>query len=182
MRAAVALIGVVILALGVLAGTGSSSPSAVETRVKDRCVRGEWRMSNAASNTMLRSLIQVPTISIESGVLTAAFPRDGRMVYGTTHMVVKVDGGALVMKGSATFHFEAGWQTANGKLILDAGRSELYIAKLTAIKDGQTFAVNGPPPTRRRTDPGATPYTCSANTLRWKIPLNNTWATFRRVP
>jgi hypothetical protein len=181
MRAAAALISMALLGFGVLVGSGSSASSAVQARVKDRCVRGEWRMSNAASNAMLQSLIHTPNITIASGVLSAAFPRDGRMVYGTTHMVVKVEAGGLVMKGSATFNFEAGWQTANGKLILDAGRSELYIAKLSATKDGRTYTVDGPPPTRRRTDGGATPYTCSANTLRWKIPLNDTLATFRRV-
>jgi hypothetical protein len=62
------------------------------------------RVSNAASNAMLRSLIHTLNITIASGVLTAAFPRDGRMVYGTTHMVVKVEAGGLAMKGSATFN------------------------------------------------------------------------------
>jgi hypothetical protein len=103
------------------------------------------------------------------------------MLYGSTHFVVKLTAGSLTMTGTAEFSFEAGWQTGDGKLILDAGRSYLYISKFSATKDGRTFTVAGPPPTRRRVSGDAGPYTCRGNTLRWKIPLNDTWATFRRA-
>jgi hypothetical protein len=85
------------------------------------------------------------------------------------------------MTGTADFSFEAGWHTEDGKLILDAGRSYLYILKFSATKDGRTITVAGPPPTRRRVSGDAGPYTCRGDTLRWKIPLNDTWATFRRT-
>ena len=102
-------------------------------------------------------------------------------MYGSTHFVVKVAAGDLQLTGTATFHFEAPWETRNGKLVLGAGRSELVISKFTATKDGQTITVAGPPPTIKRTPAGATPYTCSARVLRWKVPVNNTWARFSRV-
>jgi hypothetical protein len=114
-------------------------------------------------------------------VITAAFPRRGPALYGSTHFVVQVSGGDMVLKGTATFHFEAGWATRAGKILLGAGRSELVISKFTATKDGRTFTVAGPPPTIRRTRPGAAPYTCNRTTLRWKVPLNDTWTLFRRV-
>lgn len=170
-----------LVSCGVLAGAASSAPGAAEARVHDRCVRGEWRMSNAAANALLQRLVPNPAMRVTEGVLTAAFPRGERMKYGSTHFVLTMDTGDLVMIGSATFFFEAGWQTGNGKLILDAGRSELVISKFTAIKNGQRFTVPGGAPLRQRTQGGGTPYTCRGNTLRWKIPINNSWATFRRV-
>lgn len=157
------------------------SPASGGPEAKDRCVQGSWRMSNAASNAFLRSLVPTGNISVVEGVLTAAFPRSGKAVYGSTHFVVQIAAGDLVMKGSATFHYEADWETRNGKLLLAPGRSELVISKFTATKDGQTVTVPGPPPTIKRTPRGATPYTCSSRTLRWKVPVNNTWAQFRRV-
>ena len=181
MRAVVVLTSVVALVAGVFAGTGAGSSRATEARVQDRCVRGEWRMSNAAANALLQRLISNPAMRVTEGVLTAAFPRGDRMRYGSTHFVLTLNAGEITMIGSATFYFEAGWQTGNGKLILDAGRSELVISKFTAIKDGKTVTAPGGPPVRQRTQGGGTPYTCRGNILRWRIPINNSWATFRRV-
>jgi hypothetical protein len=175
----VPFMGAALLLSGVLAGAASSSPT--QSRVQDRCLVGQWRMSRSASTAMLQSLIGSSQFTVAEGVITAAFPRNDRMRYGSTHFVVKMTAGPLVMKGSATFYFEAGWRTAGGKLVLDAGRSELVVSKLSATKDGKTVTVDGPPPTRRRTSPGATPYTCTRTTLRWKIPVNDAWALFRRV-
>ena len=179
MRLLLSVFLVASIALGTLAGGAGSSPG--EAAVRDRCVRGDWKMSNAASNAVLQSLIRVPNITVERGVLTASFPREGTMRYGTTHMVVKADGGALVMRGTATFIFEASWSTSRGKLVLGRGESELFISKFSATKNGQTFTVPGPGATTKRTPAGETPYTCRGDTLRWRIPLNDTWTLFRRV-
>jgi hypothetical protein len=165
----------------VAASVALVSPASGGPTVKDRCVQGEWRMSNAASNRLLQSLIPTGNIRVSEGVLTAAFPRRGKAVYGSTHFVVRISAGDMVLEGTATFHYEADWQTRAGKLVLGPGRSEIVISKFTAVKDGQTVTVPGPPPTIKRTAGGATPYTCTARTLRWKVPVNNTWAQFRRV-
>ena len=169
---------VAAITLGVLAGGAGSSPGEVAAR--DRCVRGDWKVSNSASNAVLQSLIRVPNISVERGVLTASFPREGTMRYGSTHMVVKVDG-ALVMRGTASFIFEASWSTSRGKLVLGRRESELFISKFSATKNGQTYTVPGPGATTKRTPAGETSYTCRGDTLRWRIPLNDTWTLFRRV-
>jgi hypothetical protein len=181
MRVVVTLISMVALALGLFAGGASSASSSTAMRTQDRCVRGQWRMSNAAANALLQSLVGSSSMRVSEGVITAAFPRNERMRYASTHFVVTLSAGSLTLKGSATFFFEAGWQTGSGKLILDAGRSELYISKFTATQNGKTVSMAGPAPTRRRIDGGASPYTCRGNTLRWKIPLNDTWTLFHRV-
>lgn len=167
------------VAVGVLAGGATSSPGDLSAR--DRCVRGDWKMSNAASNAVLQSLINTPTIRVARGVITASFARDGEMRYGSTDFVVRVDGGDLVMTGTGTFVFEANWSTRGDRLIVSAGRSEVFISKFTATKDGRTYTVPGPGATVKRTPGGPTPYTCRGDTLRWKIPLNDTWTLFRRV-
>lgn len=174
-RALFAFVAAVIL----VAGLAGSAQSSVEAR--SRCVRGDWKMSNSASNAVLQSLIQTPNITVARGVITASFPRTGTMRYGSTHFVVRIDGGNLVMTGTATFIFEADWSTARNRLVLGRGQSELFISKFTATKDGRTFTVPGPGATVRSTPRGATPYTCSGDTLRWKIPINDTWTLFRRV-
>lgn len=172
-----------ILAAGLVAllALVAAVPAGSELALKDRCVQGEWRMSHSASNALLQSLVSSGNVSVAEGVITAAFPRRGKAVYGSTHFVVQVDGGTMVLKGTATFHFEAGWETKEGKILLGPGLSELVISKFTATKDGRTVTVPGPPPTIRRTPRGAAPYTCNGRTLRWKVPLNNTWTLFRRV-
>jgi hypothetical protein len=172
----------VALALaGLAAGFALAAPASGGPTLRDSCVRGEWRMSNAASNAFLQSLIPTGNIRVGEGVITAAFPRRGPAVYGSTHFVVQISGGDMVLKGTATFHFEAGWETKEGKIVLQPGRSEIVISKFQATKDGRTVTVPGPPPTIRRTPRGAAPYTCNSTTLRWKVPLNNTWTLFRRV-
>lgn len=138
-------------------------------------------MSNAASNAVLQSLINTPTIRIARGVITASFSGDGEMRYGSTDFVVRVDGGDLVMSGTGTFVFEANWSTRGDRLIVGPGRSEVFISKFTATKDGRTFTVPGPGATVKRTRGGPTPYTCRRDTLRWRVPLNDTQTLFRRV-
>jgi hypothetical protein len=164
---------VALLCLAPPAGSGLAA--------QDRCVRGEWKMSNAASNAFLQSLVSTGNIRVVEGVITAAFPRRGPALYGSTHFVVQVSGPGLDLRGTATFHFEAPWQTRTGRIVLGRGRSELVISKFAATKDGRTVTVPGPAPTIRRTPAGAAPYTCNANTLRWKVPLNDTWTLFRRT-
>jgi hypothetical protein len=172
-----------LVAAGLAAGLAlvAASPAGSEPAVKDRCVQGQWKMSNAASNAFLLSLVSTGNIRVAEGVITAAFPRRGRAVYGSSHFVVQVTAGDMVLKGTATIHFEAGWETKEGKILLGPGRSELVISKFQATKDGRTVTVPGPPPTIRRTPRGGAPYTCNRTTLRWKVPLNDTWTLFRRV-
>lgn len=173
------LVALTIAALAV--GVALVAPASGVPQLKDSCVRGEWRMSNSASNAFLQSLIPTGNIRVADGVITAAFPRRGPALYGTTHFVVQISGGDMVLKGTATFHFEAPWETKEGKILLGPGRSELAISKFEATKDGRTVTVPGPPPTIRRTPRGGAPYTCNSTTLRWKVPLNNTWTLFRRT-
>ena len=84
-------------------------------------------------------------------------------------------------EGNCDVHLRGELEHESGKLILGRGESELFISKFSATKDGRTFTVPGPGATTRRTPAGETPYTCRGDTLRWKIPLNDTWTLFRRV-
>jgi hypothetical protein len=177
-RSPVAALAAVALAAAV--ALVAAAPAGSEPAARDRCVQGQWTMSNAASNALLQSLVGSSNIRVAEGVITAAFPRRGRAAYGSTHFVVQVSAGPMVMKGTGTFHYEATWETRAGRIVLGAGRSEVVISKLSATKDGRTVTVDGPPPTIRRTPAGAAPYTCNRTTLRWKVPLNDTWTLFRR--
>ena len=112
-------------------------------------------MSNAASNAVLQSLINTPTIRIARGVITASFSRDGEMRYGSTDFVVRVDGGNLVMSGTGTFIFEANWSTSGDRLIVSAGRSEVFISKFT--RDEGRTDVHRPRPGLHRETHAAQP-------------------------
>jgi hypothetical protein len=159
----------------------AAAPAGSELAVQDRCVVGAWKMSNAASNALLQSLAPNPNMRITQGVITAAFPRNNTMRYGSTHFVIELAAGDMVMEGTATFISEAPWSTRAGKLVLGRGRSELVISKFKATKDGVTHTVPGGPPIIRRTPAGATPYTCNRTTLRWRVPIGEAQTLFRRT-
>jgi hypothetical protein len=160
---------------------GSALGGADVAAAQDRCLRGQWKMSNAASNAVLQSLIPNPNMRVKEGVITAAFPAGNTMRYGSTHFVLELAAGGLEMEGTATFITEAPWSTRGRNLVLGRGRSELVISKLKATKGGTTQTISGGPPIIRSTPRGSTPYTCNRNTLRWRIPLNGTQTLFRRV-
>jgi hypothetical protein len=149
----------------------------------DRCLRGQWRMPNERANTFLQNLIGNPAMRVKSGVLTAAFDAtDAR--YGSTHFVLQLSLGDAVLQASATFVFEATYGTANRRLVLGRGESELVISKFKAIKGSTTVTVPGGPPRVQRTPAGPTSYVCTRSTLRWKVPFpgpGGTWAAFDRV-
>jgi hypothetical protein len=174
----------VALALaGLAAGVAllSAAPASSGPAAQDRCLRGAWKMSNAASNALLQDLIRNPNMRVRRGVITAAFPREGTMRYGSTDFVLQLRAGDMIMEGTATFIFEAPWSTSRGNLVLGRGRSELVISKFTATKDGRTITVPGGDPIIQRTARGSTPYTCNRTTLRWRIPINDAQTLFRRV-
>jgi len=187
MRLSVATTALVLVAaasaLAVAAGflvAGSASAGSDATSAQDRCLRGQWKMSNAASNALLQQLVSNPNMRVRRGVLTAAFGRDDPMRYGSTDFVVQIQAGDLVMEGVATFIFQAPWSTSGGNLVLGRGRSELVISKFTAYKDGKVISVPGGPPIIKRTPRGEAPYTCNRTTLRWRIPINDAQTLFRR--
>lgn len=148
-----------------------------------RCLRGQWRMPNERANAFLQNLIGLPSMRVKSGVLTAAFNATEAR-YGSTYFVLQLSVGELKLRATATFIFESTYRTANGKLVLGRGTSELVISKFTAIKNGRTVSVPGPAPSIRRIPAGATPYVCTRSTLRWKVPFpgeDGTWAAFDKV-
>lgn len=169
-----------VLAVVAVAAAFSAAPGTAGTSA-DRCLRGDWRMSNAAANRLLQQLIGNPQLRVRRGVLTAAF--DAReMRYGSTDFVVVISLADAQLEGVATFINELRYTTRAGRIVIQGGTTELNISKFTGTKNGRTITVPGPPPTSRTVPAGgATPYTCSRSTLRWRIPVNNTWATFQRV-
>ncbi len=66
---------VAAITLGVLAGGAGSSPG--EAAARDRCVRGDWKMSNSASNAVLQSLIRVPNITCRARCADGVVPARG---------------------------------------------------------------------------------------------------------
>jgi hypothetical protein len=177
---AVAVLAIAGVATG-LAVTGGASGGPEGQMAQDRCVRGAWKMSNSASNALLQSLVNVPGLRISRGVITAAFPRDDTMRYGSTFFVIELAQGDLVLKAKGSFLTEAPWSTRGGNLILGRGTSEINYTEFKGIKDGRTVTVPGPPTITRRTPRGSTPYTCNSTTLRWRIPINDAQTLFRRV-
>lgn len=171
-----------ILAILLVAAAASGSLAVASSRSDQtaRCVRGEWRMSTAAATALIQRLVGSNLMRVRRGVLTASF--DGRtMRYGSTDFVLMIDLGVAQGEAVATFLTEAPYSVRGGRIVFRRGTSELNVSKVTATKNGQTYTVPGPAPTTKSIPGGATPYTCTRTTLRWRIPINNTWATFRRV-
>jgi hypothetical protein len=90
--------------------------------------------------------------------------------------------GDLTMKARGTFLNVFRYTTRNGRLVLLGGTSRDRMSALTATVDGRTVTIPGRGAiTRRIPSGGSVPYTCTRTTLRWRLPLNDTTATFRRA-
>jgi hypothetical protein len=159
----------------------AAEPTAV---VRDQCLTGQWRMGPEASTQLLRELVPVPGWLVTNGTITTSF-RNGRMIYGSTLFILEgALGPAKSLKAEASWINESTYRTRGGKIITGPVSSELSYGDFTGTKDGETFSVPGPPGTTETLPGGATPYTCTRNTLKWPVPLGSggtTTATFRRA-
>lgn len=171
-----------LVAATLAAGAGAAAASG-SAGSADRCLRGDWRISNAAVNDLLQRIVPVPSMQVSRGVLTASF-NAAEARYGSTFFNLTQALGPLSLTATATFLTEARYTTRSGRLVVAGGTSELVISKFTAVKDGRQVTVPGPAPTTRSIPAGSTPYTCTASMLRWRMPIGSpsgTWVTFRRV-
>ncbi|MGL6278320.1 MAG: hypothetical protein ACRC50_02035 [Gaiella sp.] len=171
--AALVTVLVAILAAPLSASTpgGSGSPA---------CLRGSWVASQAETNRVIRAL--VPNFPAEArGRLYMIF-RDGAFQYGSRQLVYTATFGDVTMIARGQFFTLAPYTARPGVFTTGAGEVTTEWGKMTGIKDGKTYTVDGPPTSTRRTPGGPTPYRCSRGTLQVKLPrfASLEWITLRR--
>ena len=166
MRLPLALSGLVLVAavsaLTALAGsnpTGSGTPA---------CLRGEWGASQAETKRVLRALAPVPGLE-PRGKLYMIF-REGTFQYGSTSLVLKIDLGDAVATARARFFVLQPYTARRGSFTTRGGESTIEYGEMTATKDGRTYSVPGPPTRTTRVPGGTTPFQCSGNTLKVRLP------------
>jgi hypothetical protein len=144
------------------------------------CLRGEWHASQAETRRVMRALVPVDGLE-PRGRLYMIF-RDGAFQYGSTDMLVKIDGGDLVMTAQARFFTLQRYTARPGALTTQRGTSTIEYGRMTATKRGQTYSVAGPPPKTTRIPGGTTPFQCRDNTLKVRMPrfASLNWITLAR--
>lgn len=151
--------------------TGAGSPS---------CLRGNWVASQEETNRVMRAL--VPNLPAEvEGRLYMIF-RDGAFQYGSRRLVYTASFGDVTLIARGRFFTLARYTARRGVLTTGAGEVTTEWGKLTGIKDGKVYTVDGPPTSTRRTPGGPTPFRCGGGTLRVKLPrfASLDWITLRR--
>lgn len=151
--------------------TGSGSPS---------CLRGSWVANQAETNRVMRALI--PNFPAEvKGRLYMIF-RDGAFQYGSRQLVFKATFGNRALIARGQFFTLAPYTARNGSFTTGRGTVTTEWGKLTGIKDGKTYTVDGPPSSTRPIPGGTTPFECRGNTLKVKLPrfASLSWITLQR--
>jgi hypothetical protein len=169
----------IVLAVAASAFTAGAAPSP-DGFGSPRCLRGEWGATQAETNRVIRALAPVPGLT-PRGKLYMIF-RDGAFQYGSTDMLVKIDGGDLVMTAQARFFTLQRYTARPGALTTQRGTSTIEYGRMTATKRGQTYSVAGPPPKTTRIPGGTTPFQCRGNTLKVRMPrfASLNWITLAR--
>jgi hypothetical protein len=180
---AAALVACTALATSGAAATGGIAAGEAGVATGPRCLQGHWRTTNVEANELLQRLVPLPELKVSRGVLTAAFG-GGEMRYGSTSFQVAFSTAALVMRGSASFLYEARYTATRSRIALGRGSSEVAITKLKATKDGKTITVPGVAPTTRAIPAGSVRYTCRGGKLKLRPPVGapgGAYVTFSRV-
>jgi hypothetical protein len=146
------------------------------------CLRGEWRAGRAETARVVRSLVPIPGMQVNS-TLYMIF-RDNAFRYGTTSMIVTMDLGDATLTAKARFFTLAPYGVPRpGALRLGRGSTTIEYGDFSGTKDGRTYTVPGPAPKTTRVPPGTVPFQCRGGTLRVKLPRISSlgWITLRRA-
>jgi hypothetical protein len=164
-------VSVLWLVAGASAATGAGSPS---------CLRGSWVASSAETNRVLRALVPVPAFEAK-GPLYMTFQR-GLFQYGSRAIEITNTFGDTKAIARARFFTLARYTARTGQVTFGKGTSTIEYGKMTSIKGGVSYTVDGPPPKTTPVPGGTTPFVCAGSTLKVKLPRISrlAWITLRR--
>lgn len=181
MRAIVILASVVVVSAAT-ALTASATPSQAPSGGfgAPRCLVGDWVANRAETSRVSRALVPIDGLEVK-GKLYMQF-RDGRFQYGTTGMVISIDGGDLRLTATGRFFSLHPYTAVTGALKLGRGERTTIWGRFTGTKEGKTYSVNGPPQKTQSAPGGAVPFQCRGNTLRVRLPrfASLNWITLQR--
>lgn len=164
----------------VLAAAAASPAPAAGGFGSASCLRGNWVASQAETNRVMRAL--VPDVPAEvRGRLYMIF-RDGAFQYGSRQLVYTASFGELTMIARGRFFSLARYTARPGTFTTGAGSVTTEWGKMTGIKAGKSYTVDGPPTSTRRIPGGPTSFQCRGSTLKVKLPrfASLSWITLQR--
>lgn len=152
-------------------GPGYGSPA---------CLSGNWVGTRAETDRVTRALIPNFPGDVR-GRLYMIF-RDGAFQYGSRQLVYTVSGGETTLIARGRFFTLAPYTASRGVFTTEDGESTTEWGKLTGIKRGKTYTVNGPPTKTIPVPGGSTPFRCRGSTLQVKLPrfASLGWITLQR--
>jgi hypothetical protein len=165
-RSIVLLLCAAVVSSG-LAITGGAV-AGTENAAANRCLRGDWRTTQAEARRIL-GILTGGNMTVAEGRLTASFSRT-RMTYGSTHFVVRLQQGGFLLEGTANFVYGAPYTTRGENIVVGRGRSELFISKFRGENNGTSVTVPGPAPTTRILPAGPIPYKCRGDSMNLGMP------------
>jgi hypothetical protein len=177
MRLYVALSTVAVVTTIVGAASAASSPAGFGTAA---CLRGSWVANQAETNRVMRALVPVEGM-VAKGRLYMLF-RDGAFQYGTRYLELTNTIGDVRFIARSRFFTLAGYTARRGSFTTRAGESTIEYGKMTGMKDGKVYTVDGPPSRTTRVPGGMTPFQCRGSTLKVKLPrfASLDWITLQR--
>lgn len=177
MRLHVALLTLVLTGTVAGAAAAASTPAGFGTAA---CLRGKWVASQAETNRVMHALVPVGGMAAK-GRLYMTF-HDGAFQYGSTHIELTNTFGDRRLIMRARFFTLAAYTARRGSFTTSAGESTTEYGKMTGIKDGKAYTVDGPPTKTTRIPGGTTPFQCRGSSLKVKLPrfASLDWITLHR--
>lgn len=177
MRANVALLTVALAMTVVGAAAAASTPAGFGTAA---CLRGNWVASQAETNRVMHALVPVDGMAAK-GRLYMTF-HDGAFQYGSTHLEIANTFGNRRLIMRARFFTLAAYTARRGSFTTSAGESTTEYGKMTGIKNGKAYTVDGPPTKTTGVPGGTTPFQCRGSTLKVRLPrfASLDWITLHR--
>lgn len=171
---------IAVLVGAVVGGDASLAASRPGGAGTPACLLGAWVANQAETNRVMHALVPVEGM-VAKGRLYMLF-RDGAFQYGSRYIELTNTFGDVRMIARARFFSLAAYTARRGSFTTRSGESTIEYGKMTGMKDGKVYTVDGPPTRTRRIPGGTTPFQCRGSTLKVKLPrfASLDWITLHR--
>lgn len=143
---------------------GSATMEATESNY-DPCLQGQWVMSLESLQTLMATLLPLPTFHVQEGTMAMSFSGEN-YTYSSENFVLRMDTKpGEYFEGAASFSAVGTFSTANGEIIFANTTNTKTINSWRAFINGEYTEVPGGAPQISFGFPGSGPYTCNGDSL-----------------
>jgi hypothetical protein len=144
--------------------TGSATMESTASN-QDPCLQGQWVMSLESLQTLMATLLPLPTFHVQEGTMSMSFSGED-YTYSSENFVLRMDTKpGEYYEGAASFSAVGTFSTANGEIIFDNNTNTQTISSWRAFINGEYIEVPGGAPQITFGFPGSGQYTCNGDSL-----------------